>query len=66
MIGSWASSTVHGKLALIFHLSAGQEIRCIGLLHQHLTDVFLVTQHPINGGRAPLRFACNRFDPMLY
>lgn len=48
---------VHGELSLILHLPANQKIWRIGLLHQHLTNIFLVAQHPVNGGGAPFRFA---------
>lgn len=50
------------KLPLVFYLSAGQEIRREGLLHEYLSNVFLVAQHPVNGGDTPLRFARNSLN----
>ena len=56
---------VHGKLSLILHLPARQEIRRVGLLLQHLAYVFLVAQDPVNGRSAPLCFTGNRLDAMF-
>ena len=57
---------VHIQLPIVFDLLSGQEIRCIAFLHQHLPDVLLVTQHPVNGGSTPLPFPCHCFDPVFF
>ena len=53
---------IHGKLALIIHLSAALKIRRVGFLHQHLADVLFVTQYSVNSGGAPLQFSSDGFD----
>ena len=55
---------VHFHLALVLFFLARQKIRRVGLLHQNLAYIFLVAQHPVNGGSTPLRFSCDRFDAM--
>ena len=57
---------VHIQLPIVFDLLSGQEIRRIAFLHQHLPDVLLVTQHPIDGGGAPLPLPCHGFDPVFF
>ncbi len=52
------------KLSLILFPFASQKIRGIGFLHQNLPDVFLITQHSVDGGGTPFRFARYCFDPM--
>lgn len=53
------------KLSLILFLFASQKIRDIGFLHQNLPDVFLITQHSVDGEDTPFRFARYCFEPML-
>ena len=53
---------VRSKLANVLFPPAGQKIGRECFLHPHLPDVFLVTQHSVDGGGAPFRFARYRFD----
>lgn len=56
---------VRGKLTYVFLPPASHKIGSERFLHPHLPDVFLITQHSVNGRGAPLGLACHRFDPML-
>ena len=53
---------VRGKLTYVFLPPAGQKIGRECFLHPHLPDVFFITQHSVNGGGTPFRFARYRFD----
>lgn len=59
------SDQVRSKLANILFSPASQKIGGEGFLHPHLTHIFFITQHSVDGGGTPFRFACHRFDPML-
>lgn len=56
---------VRSKLANVLFPPASQKISSERFLNLYLPDVFLVTQHSVYGGGAPLRFARCRFDAAL-
>ena len=57
---------VHIQLPIVFDLLSGQEIRRISFLHQYLPHIFLVIQHSVDGGGAPLPLPCHCFDPVFF
>ena len=56
---------VHVQVFLISNLLSGQEVWCIGFLHQEPSDVLFVAQHSVNRGCTPFGFPGHCFDPMF-
>ena len=47
---------VHLQLPTVLFLLASQKIRCVAFLHQHLSHILLVAQHPVDGRGTPDTF----------
>ena len=55
---------IHRQLSAVLFLLSRQVIRRIAFLHQDLSRIFLVAQHPVDGGGTPLCLSGDRLDAM--